>query len=58
MEHLVTVCAALARSVMMAHMRRGESEAVASWLYQVLALDSQSPEWRDLLALRDLEHGK
>eukprot|EP00873_Tetraselmis_striata_P041909 jgi/Tetstr1/462173/TSEL_007238.t1 len=42
---ILDVYAEMARTVMIAHQRRGESEAVASWLYQVLALDSEAPEW-------------
>jgi len=53
---LLQVWCSLARGVMVAHMRRGESDAVASWLYQVLALDPQAPEWDTILLPKDLEH--
>eukprot|EP00198_Chlamydomonas_reinhardtii_P010478 XP_001699815.1 predicted protein [Chlamydomonas reinhardtii] len=35
----------LARLVLTAHTRRGESDLVAHWLVQVLALDHRAPEW-------------
>ena len=54
LSHLVGICAALARAVMVAHMRRGESEAVASWLYQLLALDPTAHEWDSILLPREI----
>mmetsp|Transcript_15657 Transcript_15657/g.39023 ORF Transcript_15657/g.39023 Transcript_15657/m.39023 type:complete len:605 (-) Transcript_15657:799-2613(-) len=48
--HVVWVCGQLARAVMVAHQRRGESDAVAHWLYQVLALDARAPEWGAMAA--------
>lgn len=44
---LVKICASLTRTVVVAHQRRGESEAVASWLYQLLALSPDAQEWGD-----------
>ncbi|KAG2436490.1 hypothetical protein HXX76_006790 [Chlamydomonas incerta] len=35
----------LSRLVLTAHTRRGESDLVAHWLVQVLALDHRAPEW-------------
>lgn len=32
-----------------AHQRRGEGDLVAIWLYQVLALDPDAPEWRAMV---------
>ncbi len=34
------------RLAMTAHQRRGESDSVAHWMYQLLALDAHAPEWR------------
>lgn len=34
------------RLAMTAHQRRGESDSVAHWMYQLLALDVGAPEWR------------
>jgi hypothetical protein len=31
--------------MVLAHQRRGESDLVAHWLYQLLALDSKAEEW-------------
>jgi hypothetical protein len=39
----------MARAVMVAHQRRGESDAVAHWLYVTMALDPSSPEWACVL---------
>lgn len=33
------------RLAMTAHQRRGESDSVAHWMYQMLALDVGAPEW-------------
>jgi hypothetical protein len=32
-----------------AHQRRGESDLVAHWMYVLLALDTQAPEWEHML---------
>jgi hypothetical protein len=45
----VTVWASLARSMVTAHQRRGESDFVAHWLFQLLALDTQAVEWGHVL---------
>ena len=42
---VASVWAELARTLVMAHQRRGESDLVAHWLYQALALDAAAPEW-------------
>lgn len=44
-HHLVSCWAAYCRLIMTVHQRRGESDEVAHWLLQVLALDPQAPEW-------------
>lgn len=41
----VAVWANMARTMVMAHQRRGESDLVAHWLYQLLALDTAAEEW-------------
>jgi hypothetical protein len=46
---VVGVWAELARTLVMAHQRRGESDLVAHWMYQALALDTRAPEWAHLL---------
>lgn len=46
---VVTVWASLARSMVTAHQRRGESDFVAQWLFQLLALDSRAVEWSHVL---------
>lgn len=46
---VVAVWASLARSMVTAHQRRGESDFVAQWLYQLLALDTQAPEWAHVI---------
>jgi hypothetical protein len=45
-EQVLRVWRALARNMVLAHQRRGESDAVGHWLYQLLALDAGAPEWR------------
>lgn len=40
---------ALVRSAMTSHQRRGDSDAVAHCLYQLLALDLHAPEWDAML---------
>lgn len=42
----------LVRVVLTAHMRRGESDLVAHWLVQLLALDHRAPEWQAVMAGR------
>jgi hypothetical protein len=42
---IVSLWANMARTMVLAHQRRGESDLVAHWLYQVLALDSRAEEW-------------
>jgi len=46
----VSLWAALARTAVIARQRRGESEEVADWLYQLLALDPEAPEWEFMLS--------
>jgi hypothetical protein len=46
---VVAVWASLVRSMVTAHQRRGESDLVAQWLYQLLALDTQAVEWAHVL---------
>jgi hypothetical protein len=46
---VVAVWSSLARSMVTAHQRRGESDFVAQWLYQLLALDTQAVEWAHVL---------
>lgn len=41
----MAVYAELARIMMIAHQRRGESDDVAHWMWQVMALDHRAPEW-------------
>lgn len=43
--HVVAVWSNMARTMVLAHQRRGESDYVAHWLYQLLALDSRAEEW-------------
>jgi hypothetical protein len=35
----------MARTMVTAHQRRGESDLVAHWMYCALALDTRAPEW-------------
>lgn len=44
-SEVVHVWADMARTMVMAHQRRGESDLVAHWLYQLLALDTTAEEW-------------
>jgi hypothetical protein len=48
--YLAMICAALLRTAMVAHQRRGESDAVAHYLYQLLALQPDAPEWAQVIA--------
>jgi len=43
------VWAALVRAAVTCHQRRGDSDAVAHCLYQLLALDLAAPEWDAML---------
>ncbi|KAF5831668.1 hypothetical protein DUNSADRAFT_12748 [Dunaliella salina] len=47
---LAAGCAELARATMVAHQRRGESDLVVHWLYQLLALDPTASEWEQMQA--------
>jgi len=47
---IVGVWAEMARTMVMAHQRRGESDLVAHWIYQLMALDTRAPEWQHALA--------
>ena len=47
---VMEVWAELARTVVLAHQRRGESDYVAHWLYLLMALDTTAPEWGHVLA--------
>ena len=40
----------MCRMMMSGHMRRGESDLVAHWMLQVMALDPLAPEWRHVLS--------
>lgn len=51
---LRSLCAALVRSAMTAHQRRGESDLVVHYLYQLLALDPAAPEWQRALQPADV----
>eukprot|EP00878_Enallax_costatus_P015726 GHUV01016477.1.p1 GENE.GHUV01016477.1~~GHUV01016477.1.p1 ORF type:complete len:254 (+),score=94.63 GHUV01016477.1:907-1668(+) len=42
---VIRIWADMARTMVMAHQRRGESDLVAHWLYQLLALDTTAEEW-------------
>jgi len=42
----MAVWAELARIMMTAHQRRGESDDVAHWMYQLMALDPHASEWQ------------
>jgi len=46
---LLSVWSNLARTMVLAHQRRGESDLVAHWLYQLLALDTTAEEWAHAL---------
>ncbi len=39
----------MARTLMLAHQRRGESDEVAHWMYLLMALDPGAPEWNAIL---------
>lgn len=46
---VLRVLCALARTMVLAHQRRGESDFVAHWLYQLMALDAGAQEWEHVL---------
>jgi hypothetical protein len=46
----LTPAAVLSLRHLQAHQRRGESDLVAHWVYVLLALDPQAPEWGHMLA--------
>ncbi|KAL3151872.1 hypothetical protein ABBQ38_012834 [Trebouxia sp. C0009 RCD-2024] len=46
---LISVLAEFARVAITAHQRRGESDAVAFWIYQLMALDTMAPEWQHVM---------
>ena len=43
--------AELVRTIIVALQRRGESDGVANFLYQLLALDTAAAEWQQVLKL-------
>ena len=43
--------AELLRTVVLALQRRGESDGVANFLYQLLAMDTAASEWQDVLQI-------
>lgn len=43
------VWAEFARVAIVAHQRRGESDAVAFWMYQLMALDTMAEEWQQVM---------
>ncbi|GAX82071.1 hypothetical protein CEUSTIGMA_g9499.t1, partial [Chlamydomonas eustigma] len=47
--YLTMICAALLRTAMVAHQRRGESDAVAHCLFQLLAVQPDAPEWSQVI---------
>ncbi len=40
------------RVAMVAHQRRGDGDAVANWMYQLMALDTQAEEWDAALSVQ------
>ena len=52
---LVALFAESLRLAVVAHQRRGESDLVAHFLYQLLALDPTAPEWDLMLGRGELE---
>lgn len=46
---VIQVLAEFARVAVTAHQRRGESDAVAFWMYQLMALDCMAPEWQHVM---------
>jgi hypothetical protein len=51
---LAALCASLVKAAMVAHQRRGESDLVVHYMYQVLALDPGAPEWERALQRDEL----
>lgn len=49
-EHVRRAWIGMVREGIVAHQRRGNSDAVAHCLYQLLALDTTAPEWEQALA--------
>lgn len=49
---IVGVWSEMARTMVTAHQRRGESDLVAHWLYQAMALDTRAPEWPHSMSAR------
>lgn len=47
---VIQVLAEFARVAVTAHQRRGESDAVAFWMYQLMALDCMAPEWQHVMS--------
>ncbi|KAL0030415.1 hypothetical protein WJX79_003060 [Trebouxia sp. C0005] len=47
---VLQVLAEFARVAVTAHQRRGESDAVAFWMYQLMALDCMAPEWQHVMS--------
>lgn len=45
-RYVLAIWAEYARCMLVAHQRRGESDLVAHWMYQVMALEPAAPEWR------------
>ncbi|KAK9804250.1 hypothetical protein WJX72_003412 [[Myrmecia] bisecta] len=50
-QAVVDVWAEHARVAMIANQRRGDGDAVAFWLYQLLALDPNANEWGDVMPM-------
>ena len=47
---VLQVLAEFPRVAVTAHQRRGESDAVAFWMYQLMALDCMAPEWQHVMS--------
>lgn len=46
---VVAIWADMVRTLVLAYQRRGESDLVAHYLYQLLALDTNATEWQHAL---------
>lgn len=46
---VMQVWAEFAHVAVIAHQRRGESDAVAFWMYQLMALDTMAEEWQQVM---------
>ena len=46
---VLQVWAEFAYVAIIAHQRRGESDAVAFWMYQLMALDTMAEEWQQVM---------